>query len=240
MSEAESRPPEAAPAPPPSPEAAVPGPAPGSPAPAPGSPASSAPGGKLARRVTLRLKKEVERPDWGLRLIVFFKCLKATSLIAASLLCFWLGRKSDLHEALQNVILWFHVNPTNPHVEKVLAKLTPLQPRTLEEIGAGALVFAAFILVEAWGLHNRRVWAEWLTIVATSLLIPVEIYELYEKKSVGKLVALVINVAVVIYLARHRFLFIPGPIGRWLHATFGGPGGGGGHGGAEGGPAAGA
>src|SRR5205823_7078273 len=108
----------------------------------------------------------------------------------------------DVRELAERFLAWFHVNPANPHIESFLARITNVSPLRFREAGAGALVFAAFIAVEGWGLHKRRVWAEWLTIVATSLLIPVEIYELYEKKSVGKLVALVLNVAVVMYLAR--------------------------------------
>ena len=43
-------------------------------------------------------------------------------------------------------------------------------------------------------------WAEWFTIVITSSLIPVEIYELVRHPTVTKLLVLIINIAVVIYL----------------------------------------
>jgi uncharacterized membrane protein (DUF2068 family) len=173
--------------------------------------------------VSAVLKKEVERPDWGLRLIIIWKVAKATLLVVAALVGFAVAPRDDLHELAERFLEGFHVNPANPHVESFLAKVTSCPPRTLREISAGALVFAAFFFVEAWGLHKRRVWAEWLTIIATSLLIPVEIYELVEKRSKGKFVALVVNVLVVVYLARHRFLFLPGPVGRWLNARFGHP-----------------
>jgi uncharacterized membrane protein (DUF2068 family) len=32
-------------------------------------------------------------------------------------------------------------------------------------------------LVEGGGLFYRKRWAEWLTVVATSLLVPLEVYE---------------------------------------------------------------
>ena len=60
-----------------------------------------------------------------------------------------------------------------------------------------------------------------LTIVATSLLIPVEVYELCKHPGAGKVVTILVNVLIVLYLARHHYLFIPGPIGRWLHAHLG-------------------
>jgi uncharacterized membrane protein (DUF2068 family) len=43
-------------------------------------------------------------------------------------------------------------------------------------------------------------WAEWFTTMITSSLVPVEIYELYHQPSATKIVVLIINVAVVIYL----------------------------------------
>jgi len=43
-------------------------------------------------------------------------------------------------------------------------------------------------------------WAEWFTIIITSSLVPVEIYELYRHPTATKILVLIINVAVVIYL----------------------------------------
>ena len=57
------------------------------------------------------------------------------------------------------------------------------------------------------GLWLGRRWAEYLTFIATSLLIPYEIYELYIRVSVLKLLAFVINVLVVAYLLYAKRLF---------------------------------
>jgi len=82
-------------------------------------------------------------------------------------------------------------------------------------LGVGAFVVASVMLLEAWGLHRRRVWAEWLTVIVTASFIPFEIHHLAMRPSVGKVITLVLNVAIVIYLLRHRWLFLPGRIGRW-------------------------
>jgi len=71
------------------------------------------------------------------------------------------------------------------------------------------------MFVEAWGLHRRRVWAEWLTVIVTSSFIPLEVYHLVEKPTFGKVATLIANVAILVYLLRHRWLFLPGRIGRW-------------------------
>jgi uncharacterized membrane protein (DUF2068 family) len=55
-------------------------------------------------------------------------------------------------------------------------------------------------LTEGIGLWLMKRWAEWFTIIITSSLIPVEIYELYRHPTAVKILVLAINVAVVLYL----------------------------------------
>ena len=57
-------------------------------------------------------------------------------------------------------------------------------------------------LVEGVGLWMRKRWAEYLTIVATSLLIPLEVYELAHHATLLKAGGLVVNVLIVAYLVR--------------------------------------
>ena len=50
-------------------------------------------------------------------------------------------------------------------------------------------------------------WAEYLTFVATTALLPLEIWELTRRISPFKIVALVVNLAIVIYLLLAKRLF---------------------------------
>jgi uncharacterized membrane protein (DUF2068 family) len=61
--------------------------------------------------------------------------------------------------------------------------------------------------VEAVGLWYQRRWAEYLTLVVTASLLPLEVYELAHRLSPFKVVAFVINVAVVAYLLYAKRLF---------------------------------
>jgi uncharacterized membrane protein (DUF2068 family) len=162
------------------------------------------------------ISTEVHRPDFGLRVIIVFKLVKAVLLVAVAVGAFSLIHR-DLHALGVRAVVWLRIAPGNHRVERALARLTGVRPSRLAALGCGALIYAGVLLVEAWGLHRRRVWAEWLTIIVTSSLIPLELYELHHP-SLGKVIALVVNIVIVIYLARHRFLFVPGRIGRWLAA----------------------
>jgi uncharacterized membrane protein (DUF2068 family) len=66
--------------------------------------------------------------------------------------------------------------------------------------GVVALAYGALEGAEAYGLWRRRRWGEWLTVIATSLLLVPEIWELSKGVSPLKLGALVANLLIVGYL----------------------------------------
>jgi uncharacterized membrane protein (DUF2068 family) len=63
--------------------------------------------------------------------------------------------------------------------------------------------YTALVLAEAVGLWLRRSWGQWLTVVATSALIPFEVWKLLVRplgKQALLLGVLLINGAIVVYL----------------------------------------
>ncbi len=98
---------------------------------------------------------------------------------------------------------------TKGHVGIVheLDKLFTLSRGTLIEAGIALLCYAALELTEAVGLWLGKRWAEYLTFIATVILLPFEIYELTERVSPLKLIGLAINLAVVVYLIYAKRLF---------------------------------
>ena len=74
----------------------------------------------------------------------------------------------------------------------------------VEQIAIAAFAYAGLFVVEGAGLWMGQTWAEILTIVATSSLIPFEIYEVAKKLTWVRSVALAVNVLIVIYLVARR------------------------------------
>jgi uncharacterized membrane protein (DUF2068 family) len=88
-----------------------------------------------------------------------------------------------------------------------LDKLFTLRSGTLRAVGAGLLGYGVLEGVEAVGLWLTKRWAEYLTFLATTILLPFEVYELIHRVSPLKIVGFIINVAVVIYLLYAKRLF---------------------------------
>ena len=86
-------------------------------------------------------------------------------------------------------------------------KAFTLQSSRLHLFAAVILVYAGIEGVEAVGLWYQRRWAEYLTFLVTASLLPLEVYEIVTRLSPLKILAFVINVAVVVYLLYAKRLF---------------------------------
>jgi uncharacterized membrane protein (DUF2068 family) len=139
--------------------------------------------------------------DIVIRLIALFKLAKAALLIALGV-----GALSMHHGHAGHWLGdWIHAVAVDPHgkyVNRLLAKISSLDAHELREIGVGSLLYAAVFLVEGIGLMLRKMWAEVLTVLVTTSFIPLEIYELVEHRSWAKVIVIIVNVLVVLYLLR--------------------------------------
>jgi uncharacterized membrane protein (DUF2068 family) len=135
----------------------------------------------------------------GLRLIAAFKLLKGLALLALGI-----GALHLLHKDVEAIVLhWiniFQVDPHSHYMHLLLTKLSLVDDRRLKELSLGTFIYSAIFLTEGVGLALGKRWAEYLTIISTASLLPLEIYELAKHAGIGKVVALVINLAVVVYL----------------------------------------
>jgi uncharacterized membrane protein (DUF2068 family) len=133
-------------------------------------------------------------------LIAVFKLFKGLVLFAVGI-----GAVRLLHGDLAfEVERWadiFRVDPHNRYIYRLLEKLLSLDPRKLREFSVGTFFYSALLLTEGTGLLLRKRWAEYFTIIATSSFIPLEVYELTRRVSSPRLILLLLNVAVVVYLA---------------------------------------
>jgi uncharacterized membrane protein (DUF2068 family) len=141
------------------------------------------------------------QPDVVIRLIALAKLGKAALLIAIGV-----GALSIHHSQPDHgLAAWIHAIAVDPHgkyVNQLLAKISALDAHQLREIGVGSLVYAAVFIVEGIGLMLRKAWAEVLTVIVTTSFIPLECYELVEHRSWAKVIVILANILIVLYLLR--------------------------------------
>jgi uncharacterized membrane protein (DUF2068 family) len=94
-------------------------------------------------------------------------------------------------------------SPTIHHLRNLLNS----KPHTLHLVLAFLITYAVIELVEAVGLWSLKRWGEYVAVIGTSLFLPLEIYEMTSHITYLKIAALVINVALVVYLVVAKRLF---------------------------------
>jgi uncharacterized membrane protein (DUF2068 family) len=134
-------------------------------------------------------------------LIAVFKLLKGVVLLAVGIGALRLLHK-DVAAIADHWINAFRGDPHNRYLHWLLAKLPMVDDRKLKELSVGTFVYSAIFLTEGTGLALGKRWAEYFTIVTTASFLPLELYEIFRHATIARGVALVVNVAVVLYLVR--------------------------------------
>lgn len=90
-----------------------------------------------------------------------------------------------------------HLNPAHGFAGSFVEAAAQLTDARLWVIAAMGFLYALFRFVEAYGLWRGKTWAEWLAVISGGIFVPLEIYELIEKRTWVRASALVINLVVV-------------------------------------------
>lgn len=150
------------------------------------------------------MPEPTDSKDGGLRTIIALKALYGILFLLIGLGVLALIDK-DIADLAGRMADSLGVDPENRYLLRVLEWLTVVSATQIVAIGLVTILYSALLLTMAWGLHLRRVWADWLTIGATGLFIPIELYEVVWSLRLTYSIALVINTLVVWYLIRRRF-----------------------------------
>ena len=147
-----------------------------------------------------------------IRLIALFKLLKAILLIAVGMSALHLLHK-DVAGIAEHWVTVLGLDPGNRYVGRALQKVADLTPQKIKSLGVVSFIYAGLFLTEGIGLWLLKRWAEWFSVIITTSLIPIEIYEIYRHPSAIKCLVLVVNIAVVLYLL-YRIRNEPADIGE--------------------------
>jgi uncharacterized membrane protein (DUF2068 family) len=138
--------------------------------------------------------------------IVAFKFFKSATLVVlgAALIA---ARHSDPVDLLIQLALAVHLPLTSRILERALTAVSNLTIAKETALAVAAFGYAGLMGAEGVALHSRKPWARWFTIGATCSLVPLEVYEIVREPHAGRILVLLANVAIVVYLLRRRELF---------------------------------
>jgi uncharacterized membrane protein (DUF2068 family) len=92
-------------------------------------------------------------------------------------------------------------------LDRELQRLLHLNKGTLIILITTACAYCVVEGIEAWGLWHEKRWAEYLTAIATAGFLPFEIKEIVDKVTVLRVTALVLNIAILLWLLWRKRLF---------------------------------
>jgi uncharacterized membrane protein (DUF2068 family) len=140
--------------------------------------------------------------------IVAFKAFKAVTLTALGITLLS-TRNLDPNDVLMRFALAAHLPLTSRVFARALVFANGLTTTKQTALAVTAFGVAALMGTEGIALYLRKPWARWLTIAATSSLIPIEVYEISREVHPIRVLILIFNVAIVAYLWNHEELFVP-------------------------------
>ena len=139
------------------------------------------------------------KPDPLLRLIAFFKLAKSILFICAGFgLLHFLNK--DVEERLHALMDSMHVDSDNHVAKWCLTETGLLTKSRIEALSAIAFFYGILFGIEGTGLYLRKAWAEWLVVIMTGSLLPLEIYEIAHKVTLAKIALMAANLIILGYL----------------------------------------
>jgi uncharacterized membrane protein (DUF2068 family) len=137
----------------------------------------------------------------GIVLIAGFKFLNGLLLLIVGL-----GLLRLMHAEVATLFSKFleglHLNTDYHVLHALVLTVDALRPDTMLVMSLVTIAYGALLLVEGIGLWFERAWAGYLTVISTSLFIPFELYEVVKRITAVRVIVLLLNVVIVVYLIR--------------------------------------
>jgi uncharacterized membrane protein (DUF2068 family) len=148
--------------------------------------------------------------DAFIKVIIIERISKSTIVVALAIGLIVAGREGWLTQWATYAQEQLNLDSDSGVIEQLffrgLAIITGYSHATL--VAFGLIAYATLEATEGVGLAMRKRWAEYLTVLATAILIPFEAYEVIHRATLFRVGALLLNLAVVGYLTYTKKLFV--------------------------------
>jgi uncharacterized membrane protein (DUF2068 family) len=140
----------------------------------------------------------------GVRTVATLEFTKGIIVVLAGLGVFSMRHK-NIWGVTDSLLEFLHVSPHHLHFLGVFVTLMHrVSDVRLWKVATVASVYVILRFVEAYGLWYIRPWAEWLAIASGSIYIPFEVADLLRRPDWFRLLVIVVNVGIVLYMLTLR------------------------------------
>jgi uncharacterized membrane protein (DUF2068 family) len=137
----------------------------------------------------------------GIVLIAGFKLLKGLLLLIVGLGLLKLVH-AEVATLFSKLLEGLHLNTDSRVLHALVLKVDALQPNAILVTSLVSIAYSMLLLVEGVGLWFEKAWAGYLTVISTSLFLPFELYEVITHVTALRVLVLLLNFAIVVYLIR--------------------------------------
>ena len=134
----------------------------------------------------------------GLRAVATFEAFKGIGVLLLSFTL--LAVHSHVEDFTESLLYHLHMDPDRRVAHAILNAASRIEDARLLTIIAAAVTYSSVRFIEAWGLWNRRVWAEWFALLSGTMYLPWEILKIAERANWERIGVLVVNVVIVLYM----------------------------------------
>jgi uncharacterized membrane protein (DUF2068 family) len=135
-----------------------------------------------------------------LRVIAIFALVKAVLCLCGAVIGQLLVR-GGVEATLSAWFKALHLDPGGHRLHALIYAVAGIDVGMLRVLSLAFLGYGGLYIAEGVGLWYDHAWGEWLTVIGSGLLLPLEIYEVVAAFTLLKTVLLALNLAVVFYLA---------------------------------------
>lgn len=132
----------------------------------------------------------------SLHAVAIIETVKGGLVLVAGLGLLGLLHK-DVEAIAYELVSRLHLNPAQKYPRIFLDLAAKIEDRELWFFSIMAVIYSTLRFAEGYGLWRDRVWAEWLAVVSGLIYVPIELFEIFEKVTPGRIFALVFNCLVV-------------------------------------------
>jgi uncharacterized membrane protein (DUF2068 family) len=139
----------------------------------------------------------------GVRAVALLEFAKGMVIVLAGLGIFHM-RHRDIWGVAESLLEFFHVNPHQHYVGVFIDLVYRISDIYLWKIAVIAALYVTLRFIEAYGLWYLRPWAEWMAIASGGIYVPFEAMDLIRRPSWFRLLVIVLNIGIVLYLVLLR------------------------------------